>query len=620
VNSQNSALADVRVNAGRLLKAIGIKRIVVVDDEYYAEEAGSVEDLLGLCVELDPTQALSLPSLGDVPFDADYGVWSGILLKKWESMMPDLRLNVLRHARKLVGTGQENPTDVVLSDPGGDARVARSLFELLSDLQECSFVTLSLGRWRRDREEYLGDPVAALETLFLFDRDFRRENASADEGLVLVREVQGRGVAICGLITHTVNLGAEHAAWNELAGEHGLDRNRFVVIAKQRLAEDGGAEPYSFLRMVRLAALSSRCASMKKAAWKIFEDSVAAAREVMERVSVLDFDQIVLASSRREGVWEPDTLFRVFSVFMRQEARRRLHEDSDAGIPAKVEEARRISSIPVEAEAVIGREPPCAEAIRVHRFELFESGEILNGHHLPIDLGDILEDSKGQRFILLAQPCDLMVRPNGRRAYDDKCTRQVALAELTVKANPQEIKQGRAEIAWYVETTGASGYVDFAKSHDVRLAILDLCVLTADGSAAIDVQGECPVGLIEPWLKHFEGLKKLFSGALQGYYDLEKKNVAAKLKKLALPAASLSAKFEVHVDGKVVKYDVRRVGRLNQPRAGALLTSFAQYRSRAAFEHDLDHRSPLNASGNEDDDVEHGCQGDTAEANDKAKS
>lgn len=415
MNSSRSALTDVRENAGLLLKSIGIRRIVVVDDEYSTEEEGSAEDLLGLCDALGPAQASSLPSLGDVPFDVDYGIWSGILLKKWESMVPERRAEALRQARWLVGAGHEVPADAAQEEPGADARAARGLFELLSGLKECSFVTLSLGQWRREREEYLGDPTAAQETLFLFDRNFGREKGSADEGLVLVREVQGRGVAICGLITHTVSLGAEQAAWSDLAREHGLDRNRFVVIAKQRLAGDGEPEHYSFLRMVRLAALSSRCASMKKAAWKIFAESVEAAQEAMERVSVLDFDQIVLTSSRREGVWEPDTLFRVFSVFMRQEARRRLHEDSEADISTKVAEARKVSSIPVEAEAAFGSEPLCAEAIRVHRFELFESCELLNSHHLPVDLGDIFETSKGQRYILLAQPCDLMVRSNGRR-------------------------------------------------------------------------------------------------------------------------------------------------------------------------------------------------------------
>ena len=61
---------------------------------------------------------------------------------------------------------------------------------------------------------------------------------------------------------------------------------------------------------------------------------------------MLDFDQIVLASSRREGVWEPDTLFRVFGILIRQEAQTRLYQDAD--IPPAVAEARRISDIPEE--------------------------------------------------------------------------------------------------------------------------------------------------------------------------------------------------------------------------------------------------------------------------------
>ncbi len=676
------AVSEVRANASRLLDAIGIRRIVVVDDEY-AREGASVEVLLGICVELAPGQASLLPGLGEVPFGNDYEVWSGMLREKWTSMEPRAQVEALRGARALAdvaggaltdfeireednignearkpaknlvenaaqdsvdGPGevtdpamndlvpasspQEESVDrfldeprtaeeeILKSDSGGDARAAIGLQELLADLPDCPLVTLSLGEWKRSQERYLGDSAASQETLFLFDRDFCRENASPDEGLELVRKAQASGVAICGLVTHTVTLGGEQEAWDQLARDHDLDRDRFLVIAKQRLSMDGGEEHYSFLRMVRLVALSSRVASVKEAAWKIFEDSLTVAQEAMERVSVLDFDQIVLASSRREGVWEPETLFRVFSVFMRREARRRLHEDSNANIPAKILEARKVSSIPIEVETAIGAEPPCIEAIRVQRFELFESCELLNGHALPVDLGDIFEDGKGRLFILLSQPCDLMVRPNGRRAYDSRCTRQVTLSELRIDVDPRDVKASWAEISWYDEVTGAPAYVDFSRSHVVRLAVLDLCVLNTDGTASIDVQSECPIRLIEPWQKHYPRLKNLFNSALSRYRELETKSVTDEQKRLMLPVASLSAKFKVSVDGNFVKYDVRRVRRLNQPRAGALLTRIAQFSSRAAFEHDLDHRSPSTG----DNDEEPVCQVNDAEADDNAEN
>lgn len=507
-------------------------------------------------------------------------------------------------------TGEQQP-----SDPKRDAVAALGLQQLLADLPDFTFETLSLGQWNEARDRYLADEEEARHTLFLFDRDFRRENASSDEGLNLVREVQRQGASLCGLITHTVPVGAEHEAWDNLSRDHDLDRDRFLVIAKQRLWVDDGPTHYSFLRMVRLAALSNRCGAMKNAAWRIFADSVEAAKEAMERVSVLDFDQIVLASSRREGVWEPDTLFRIFSVFMRREARRRMHEDEEADLPSKVRDARSVSVIPGDGEDVYGSEPPCPEAIRVHRFELFESPEYINRHHLPIDLGDVFQDGRGTRYILLSQPCDLMVRSTGRRAYDDKCTRQVVLAELVRATGKSGLKDYWEKIDWFDEATGQPAYVDFAKAHDVRLAVLDLCVLNDDGRASIDVSGAAPGGLIDPWQKHGEKVRKMFRTATNRFNELEKnlkkKQEKDTLRKALLPTASLSARFDVNVSGDVVTYDVKRVGRLLQPRAGAILTRFAQYRSRAAFEHDLDHRAPRTSTEDGDGQSESDCSGES---------
>ena len=45
----------------------------------------------------------------------------------------------------------------------------------------------------------------ASTTVFLFDRDFGREQEDAEnEGFNLVREVQDKEVGYCGLISHTI--------------------------------------------------------------------------------------------------------------------------------------------------------------------------------------------------------------------------------------------------------------------------------------------------------------------------------------------------------------------------------------------------------------------------------
>src|SRR5207249_3577690 len=47
--------------------------------------------------------------------------------------------------------------------------------------------------------------------------------------------------------------------------------------------------------------------------------------------------------------------------------------------------------------------------------EIFEDGAGLNGLHSPLACGDVFECERKERCILLAQPCDLMIRDNGKR-------------------------------------------------------------------------------------------------------------------------------------------------------------------------------------------------------------
>ena len=608
----------MRVQAVLLLDIIGIKRIVVVDDEYAAV---TVEDLIGLCSDLDMETAGRLPHLQGIAFNSDQDIWASQLRAQWENLDPKQKSEVIEQARKSqvaaskdVGSSQTDddaggqPAENAVEPTGGagggleavcltgdprrnpvnDVRAADVLEHTLRDLCGHEFVTLSLAQWWHQSEKLLQSPDAS-STLFLFDRDFRREGKSADEGLSLVQAVLARAVGYCGLLTHTVSINGEYQAWQELSAEHALDRDRFVVIAKARLAATP-PDPYSFLRMLRLAALSGRCADIKKKAWQVFEDSLSEARSQMERLSVLDFDQIVLASSLREGVWEPDTLFRVFSLLMRREARERLH--NDAKLSEAVATARRVSRLPAEARELFGAEQGCLGALGIQRFEAYETGEFLNRYHQPIDLGDMFEDNDGRRYLVLAQPCDLMVRSTGglrgKRSYDNKDRRCVPLVEINTDV-PQgaDAKSRFVILPYYDEATGRPAYADLAKVHHVRLAVLDLCAFHADGLATIDLEAACPDVLLEPLKYRYEILRALFGRARDSHDGVRRRGFTAAEALAMVPQASTTERFRASVDNAVVRYGVKRVLRLRQPRAGAVLSAFALYYSRPAFEHDL---------------------------------
>ena len=99
--------------------------------------------------------------------------------------------------------------------------------------------------------------------------------------------------------------------------------------------------------------------------------------------------------------------------------RSRLHQTP--GISETFADARRVSTIPEKVAAALGEGGPSPGALRIQRYETYESDGELNGFHVPIELGDIFEKvTNRRRYILLMQPCDLMVRGNGKRSYDDK--------------------------------------------------------------------------------------------------------------------------------------------------------------------------------------------------------
>ena len=576
----STATQTLRTHARELFSNIGVSRIIVVDDEYSTTD---VEELLGICTEIGPTLATELPHLNEIDFGAPQEIWTDRVRAVWETLDVTVRQALVARARATnvaeptLTTGGDEPEEI------NDATAASSLESLLGELEDCKYTTLSFGEWNPRSGDIFADENAS-STVLLFDRDSSREDeGTADGGFELIREAHEKETGYCGLISHTIPKDGEYDAWLDLAEKHNLDRDRFVVISKARLTGDA-EDYYGFLGMLRLVVLSDRIKAVKSGAWSIFQDSVDKAKEAMERLSILDFDKIVFESSRREGVWEPDTLFRIFGILMRRLAGLRLHEEA---ISLAVSQARSVSAMPEEIAAALRDDSASHEALRIQRFEAYESGDELNRSHSPIELGDIFEtESNKKRYILLAQPCDLMVRPNGKRNYDAKLGRTAALVELV------DEKAGEAvsweELPFYDNETGKSAFAKFSKAHQVQLVVLDLCAIRADGSAVIQVDAASPELLIPPWKARYIELNRVFKTALERWDRLGNRQVDNELKSLALPRFSTTVRVDAAVQGETVRYSLKRVMRLRQPRSGALLTSFAQYQSRAAFEHVFD--------------------------------
>ena len=578
----NTDQERIKEDAAKLLESVGLSRIVVVDDEY----AGSLADLLGICPDLGNENVKRLQFLEAVNFENPDELWKHDVEEIWKSLNDTERQSLLLQARTLEASVETQELEEEVGNPRNenDTRAATCLVEVLGKLPDFEFTTLSHAAWKEQSDSLLNDEKASA-TILLFDRDLSREGGSPDEGLKLLKEVQAVFTGYCGLITHTVSIGEEPEAWESLASKHHLAPEKFVVISKERL-NNNPPDYYGFLGMLRLAAISDRQYIVRSKAWSIFKNSVERAREEVEKLSPLDFDKIVFESSRTEGVSESDTLFRLFCIHMHRIAREQLQVENE--FRKAVEKTRRVSAMPEKIANALKNSRESKAAVETQRFEMYEQGDELNNTHAPLELGDIFTNiSNNKQCILLTQPCDLMVRENGKRSHDDKMGRTGTLIELVMDLG--KIRGSREELRFFHEGTGQSAYANFAKAHQVQLSVLDLCVFTADGVAEIDVvDGLCPDLVIEPWQARFNLVKKRFKTALENYQLLNQKEVGKPLTSLALPTLSTSITIKPEVSANKVKYGIKRVLRLRRPWSSALLTAYSHYMARAAFDHQFE--------------------------------
>jgi len=110
---------------------------------------------------------------------------------------------------------------------------------------------------------------------------------------------------------------------------------------------------------------------------------------------------------------------------------------------------------------------------RFQRLELYDDHEHLNNHYLQPSSGDIYQKTTGdKRYILLAQPCDLMVRNEkepGRRAS----TYEATIAEI-VDEPPNDLSAS-ANSSYFDPGTGRSAYVHFGRITRSSFACSTFC-------------------------------------------------------------------------------------------------------------------------------------------------
>jgi hypothetical protein len=548
--------SDIRQKVGELFRLTGIQRVICVDDYYDI----TVEAVLDLCIGISdhPEKFVSIESFSGIDFSGYPDEWSPTLKRRLNDLTPD-ELAKLHHYLIEVGDFTH------ITPPNQVAQ----LFD------DSVYIGLSPVNWEKERSKLFADSVNG-STLFLFDQNLGK--GFEDRGMQIIQEIirtESSDNIICGLLSSTFSPDEEYTKWTDYSTEYNVNRDRFLLISKQHASLDSAAG------MIKLIVLNRFCALLKRGVKDVLQKASEFAHSKIDEIDIYDFEHMVFSTSRSEGIWEPDTLLRLYSIFQRGELLSLAR--NTPSVRDTADKLRQTIDI-----GISNKSTQTKFARKVMHYEQFENPDYLVGHHIPLDLGDIFATTRGddpKLYILLAQPCELMVR-NGRRGG----TNEGLFARIMVKTSDFSLPSTAYYPLKYFSFDNDNEYVvDFRRALTINLMVLDLCIFNSDGISKLTLNTPLSNGLIPAWVKYHSTVARYF-----GKY-LEKLKRYAKFldeetKLMLLPASTPECKFkpEVSDDFSSIDYGLKRVGRLRQPTSGEVLLKLSHFNSRAAFDHELD--------------------------------
>ena len=582
-----------------LLNALGIARVVNVDDDHAEGASQSKEDVLGairaqsIDMVLVARRILSNGEHGQAE-ELSQDEMLDMVSTSWDSLTDRQRNELTQAAFRAQASGGD-PVGEQPQNVAGNNAALLALPELFEGIVD--FRRMSLAEWRVAGEALLDDQVP---TLLLFDRSFEREGGSAKGGDDLVRGVlarDDRDHVHVGLLTHTA---ADEGHEKDIAAEisEGLDTIRpVIVIAKHRLQDQ------QFPHALRLVLFATEIEAFRSHAVESLKQANSKAIEALESV-----DRYLLLAAfeaaREEGLYETDYAMRIAATFARKSLAASLRKvDFVENVLNKL---RNAGAVKLYLDGI----PRPAQYDQVQWDEQFEDGSSLASLASPLDIGDIFkfhdlfgeEGSQVQAryFILLTQACDLSVRANGRRSND---LTRVVLTELKPAARDDEgayrpLKSNQANLGPLMGFESGPWRVQFASQIWVPVLALDACVTSGNGHAVISSTDVANKALPGSWIRRhkkmqaevrklvneFRGMDSVL-GAIEGEeanVRQARRHVTAALLGTAAQSKGLTAK----IDAKKVKieFGVERFARVSDTTARGLLSLLLQHQSRPAFD------------------------------------
>ena len=571
-----------------LLSTIGITSVIWIDDQFapFNVDRGreqlkafvktSVENDIELLAPFVELKTLP-PDIVDVEIDSKIASLNNADL---EDILTQVKQNI------------QNKNPSLLPNEEFSAAQFRELREGMSEMLQ----TFSFADWNSKHNDILSTDHA--RTLFLVDREAINENLGhhkGDEIIAYLSQNIRTKDATCLLLTHTVTPSDADGLRQTIATpESGIPPHYFSVMSKKSISGESDAV-VEFKRALRAVFVSRTCRELTEAVITTIKDNLDDLSSNIAGLAVDDIDAAIFKSSETEGCMEIEVIERIIraaqhsallSEFagnttlhekLRKLAGLRYHHeaphalDTLSNLPDKCSHCPK--SIPChvkQSKKIVSTTQSMKTFKKWRQDEVFLQGDLVNKLHYSLDCGDVFAVFHGKtsvpgkkRYVLIAQPCNLMIRPDGKRKQ-----REAIWAEI-VTQEPVGLSSCFIKIEG-AEEDGTDWFVDFRHTAFVNLKVLDYAVFSDDGSIALKKNITTLNGNLSP------GISKLFEEAKRHLQNGMVVSLA-----LSIPNGSQKVQHEE------VRFPYKRIGRINQPWAHAILAAFAAYHTRMALDHNF---------------------------------
>ena len=544
--------------AKAILNGRGISRVVVVDDDV------PQPSWYGLVELLDSEDRAEIGH--EVGFD--------LISPSWREQLDLMPSEMCRSIGEKVHSRAADQ-DIPFPEGGAEDPALVALRDVLKSHQPQQ---LTPRQWQARAEELLKRATAE-PTLFLIDQRL----GPGREGGALLREVipqEPSGCFFC-ILTADTSIENEFQYWQELCNKYSFEPGHVGIVAKGHLTGD----QIGFARMLKISLTAREVQGVRARVLDVAREGLETGLERFSQLDLPTLTSIAFESSRVEGIWEVETILRVVKAFVEDELDNRVFGDQE--VADAVQEISAAASVSTGTDARLNE-----FSFEIQHAERYATSDYLSTRQVALANGDLFKvtdtSNSHSLWVLVAQACDLVIRSSGRRNGSP-----THLTVLPVVRSEEEPKGAHVELLHYFQPGSGRAFVRLTAPAYVPTSILDLAAFSATGEAVWIRGAEMDTMRAVGWQKRARRVAAEFGAALRDHEDLidledEKRR---RIVELGLPAAH-KPQIRPTVGEDNVRYPIRRVGRLRERQAEAVLQAFGLAISRTAEVHDLARISP----------------------------